>query len=153
MSVTLSSRLVLTVLLLAATAWSQQTQTTDKKAPPADPCDSAQTQMEISNCQDTQARKSEVKLAGLYRQIQKAAQARMAEREGVLKSHEATVLEKLKTAQLAWTHYRDAQCDAAEQQFEGGTIAPSVGAGCRRTLAEQRIKELHDTYASYLLPQ
>ncbi|MFZ0821571.1 MAG: lysozyme inhibitor LprI family protein [Candidatus Acidiferrales bacterium] len=61
-------------------------------------------------------------------------------------------LEYLKSAQLAWTHYRDAECGAQTQQNEGGSTGPSILAGCKKELADRREDDLQMTYAIYLLP-
>lgn len=143
-------RLTGTALFLATLVWSQQAP--DKKpAAPPDPCASAQSQMEITNCWEDQAQKANTRLAALYQKVQTAIKAKMAEEEGPLKGYREQALTKLRAAQLAWTHYRDAQCDAEEQQYEGGTVAPSVHAGCLKELADQRIGALQKTYAIYLL--
>ena len=136
------------ILFLASSVWSQQP--SDTKKPPADPCASAQSQMEITECWGKLANKAESDLTALYQKILKAVQARIAAEDTQLKGYEERALAKLKIAQVAWTHYRDAQCDAAGQQYEGGTIEPSVESGCHKELADQRMKELHDTYAIYL---
>ena len=106
--------------------------------------------MEITECWGNLARKAEADLTALYQKIQKAIQAKIAGGDTQFKGYEERALAKLKAAQLAWTHYRDAQCDAAEQQYEGGTIAPSIDSGCHKELADQRMKELKNTYAIYL---
>lgn len=146
----LSSLRLVGVLFLVIAAWPQQTGDKKKSEPP-DPCAAAESQMEITQCWSNLARKAEADLTTLYQQIQKAIQARISQ-DAQLRGYEERALIKLRAAQLAWTHYRDAQCDAAEQQFEGGTIAPSVAAGCHKSLADQRVKELNDTYAIYLKP-
>ena len=139
---------LIAVLCLATAVWSQQPP--DSKKPPADPCAAAQSQMEITECWGKLANKAETDLTTLYQKIQKAVQARIASEDSQLKGYEQRALAKLNAAQLAWTHYRDAQCDAAGQQYEGGTIEPSVESGCHKELADQRMKELRDTYAIYL---
>ena len=142
-------RLLAAVLCLASAAWSQQP--SDTRKPPADPCAAAQSQMEITNCWENLAQKADGRLNILYQKIQKAIQAKAAEDDVALKGYRGRALTKLKAAELAWVHYRDAQCDAAEQQNEGGTIAPSIHAGCVKDLTDQRIAELQKTYAIYLL--
>ncbi|HEY6251290.1 MAG TPA: lysozyme inhibitor LprI family protein [Candidatus Angelobacter sp.] len=149
----ISLRLIAAVLFLMAIAWPQQPADNKKPAPPADPCAGAQSQMEITNCWEKLASKADADLAALYQKTQKAIRAQMAEDDASMKTYRQGALEKLRSAQLAWTHYRDAQCAAAEQQFEGGSIAPSIVAGCHKELAEQRMKDLHDTYAIYLKAQ
>lgn len=123
-----------------------------KPAEPPDPCAKATTQMEITNCWEDQAQKSEAQLTALYQKIQKAIQAKMAAEDGYMKEYRGRALEKLKAAQLAWSRYRDAQCAAEDQQYERGTIAPSIHAGCMKDLADRRAEELKKTYAIYLRP-
>ncbi|HEY6351304.1 MAG TPA: lysozyme inhibitor LprI family protein [Candidatus Angelobacter sp.] len=145
-----SLRLIAFVLFLTASACPQQA--ADQKKPTvAGPCDNANTQMEITNCWEKLANKADADLAALDQKVQKAIRAKMAEDDASMKSYRQGALDKLRAAQLAWTHYRDAQCAAAEQQYEGGTIAPSIVAGCHKDLAERRMKDLRDTYAIYLL--
>ena len=147
-----SLRLTAAVVFFLAAALSQQPNN-KKPAPPPGPCDAAQTQMEITNCFEDLAQKADARLNALYQKLQKSIRVKMAEDDTTLKGYRSRALEKLKAAELAWVHYRDAQCDAAEQQSEGGTIAPSIHAGCVKDLTELRITELQKTYAIYLLSQ
>lgn len=147
-----SLRLIAIFLSLTATAFSQQPSTNQKPAEPPDPCAKATTQMEITSCLELEAQKSEAQLTTLYQKIQKAIRAKMAAEDGYMKEYRGRALEKLRAAQLAWRRYRDAQCGAEEQQNEGGTIAPSIHAGCMKDLADRRLDELQKTYAIYLHP-
>src|SRR5215469_6779588 len=142
-------RLLAAILCLATAALSQQPDNKKATRPPG-PCDAAQTQMEITNCWEDLAQKADGRLNILYQRIQKAIQAKAAQDDVALKGYRGRALTKLKAAELAWVHYRDAQCDAAEQQNEGGTIAPSIHAGCVKDLSDQRTDELQKTYAIYL---
>jgi uncharacterized protein YecT (DUF1311 family) len=139
----------LVTLLLAAAARSQEL--SDKKpAPPPDPCPASTTEMERTQCWEQLAAKAQADLTALYRQLEGRIRARIAkEQQSQLKTYRETVLQKLKAAQLAWSRYRDGECDAREQQFEGGTIAPSVHAGCVKELSERRMADLQKTYAIY----
>jgi uncharacterized protein YecT (DUF1311 family) len=76
--------------------------------------------------------------------------AKIVKEQSPLKSYQETALQRLKAAQLAWDRYRDAECDAREQQFEGGSIAPSVRSGCVKELSDRRAEDLKKTYAIYL---
>lgn len=116
-----------------------------------DPCPKATTDMERTNCWLDLATKANARLAAFYQKVQKAIKAHQDQQPPEFRGSDELGLEKLKSTQLAWTRYRDSQCDAVEQRYEGGTIAPSIRAGCQRDLAEQRIEELHQTYASYLV--
>jgi len=138
------------VLFMMAVAWPQQA--SDKKpAKQPDLCPNAKTTVEINACLGDLAHKADANLNALYQKIQKAIRAKITEEKGgPLEGYQQRALEKLKAAELAWIHYRAAQCDAAEQQFEGGTISTSVRLGCMKDLAEQRADDLQKTYAIYL---
>ena len=51
------------------------------------------------------------------------------------------------TAETAWHTYRDLACKAAGDEYEGGTIRPSIEMGCRLTLTRHHIDELWDVYS------
>jgi uncharacterized protein YecT (DUF1311 family) len=53
---------------------------------------------------------------------------------------------RLRKAQRAWLAYRDTHCDADQQRYSGGSIAPVVFAQCRLTLTQRRSKEIEETY-------
>jgi len=116
-----------------------------------DPCSNATTDMARTNCWLDIASQTNIRLAAYYQKVEKAIKTHLAQQPPSFQGYDERALEKLKAAQLVWTHYRDSQCAAAEQQNEGGTIAPSIHAVCERDLAEQRMEELHQTYARYLL--
>jgi uncharacterized protein YecT (DUF1311 family) len=59
---------------------------------------------------------------------------------------DTTAIVNLKDAQAAWVKYRDLQCSAAGQQFEGGTVEPVIIARCMATTTRHRIEEIEDTY-------
>lgn len=136
-------------LFLAAAAWPLQT--ADKKpAPPVDPCPAATTDTARTQCWEDLGLKAGANLTALYQKLQKLMRDQIAkETVPQPKEHEETAPAKLKAAQLAFARYRDAQCDADEQQYEGGTIAPSIRAGRVKHLSEQRMEELQKTYAIY----
>jgi len=139
------------VLFMMAVAWPQQPSNNKKPSAPPNDCPNANTTVEINNCLGDLAHKADTNLNTLYQKIQKAIRAKIAEdKGGPLEGYEQRALEKLKAAELAWIHYREAQCDAAEQQFEGGTISTSVRLGCMKDLTEQRTDDLQKTYAIYL---
>jgi uncharacterized protein YecT (DUF1311 family) len=145
-------RLAGIALVVVAVGWSQQTAEKKKTASP-DLCPGAQTQMDITNCWENLAQKADANLNVVYQKVQKAIRAKIAQEQGPLKGYQERALEKLKAAELAWIHYREIECAAQEQQNEGGTIAPSIHAGCMKELADRRADDLQKTYAIYLLPQ
>jgi uncharacterized protein YecT (DUF1311 family) len=52
----------------------------------------------------------------------------------------------LLTAQEAWLRYRDAECKAVADQFEGGSMQPMQFSSCMYELTLARIRELNDDY-------
>ena len=141
------------LLSFAAPARAQQAPPEKKSPPPADPCAAAQSQEERNVCWEDLAHRADAQLTALYRAITAAMRRRAGEREGVLKTHETTALVKLRAAERAWDRYRDLQCQADEQQYEGGLISPSIAAVCLKSVTERRTEELKKTYAVYLLPE
>jgi uncharacterized protein YecT (DUF1311 family) len=55
-----------------------------------------------------------------------------------------TAIEDLKNTERPWIRYRDSQCDAAEQQIDGGSMASMVGAICLTEVTNHRTDELKD---------
>jgi uncharacterized protein YecT (DUF1311 family) len=55
-------------------------------------------------------------------------------------------IEELKSAQAAWVKYRDLQCRAAGQQYQGGTIQPLVVNQCLILVTMHRIEEIQQAY-------
>jgi uncharacterized protein YecT (DUF1311 family) len=50
-------------------------------------------------------------------------------------------------AEAAWSSYRDLACKAAGDQYEGGTIRPSIEMGCRITVTRHHVDELWVIYS------
>ncbi|NEP56424.1 MAG: DUF1311 domain-containing protein [Symploca sp. SIO2G7] len=94
-------------------------------------CDNAQTQSEINACAGLQAQAADKKLNQVYQQLQ-------AEIKGSPQS------QRLIEAQQQWIKFRDADCEYAKGQYEGGTIVPTISAGCITRLTQQRTKDLEE---------
>jgi uncharacterized protein YecT (DUF1311 family) len=52
----------------------------------------------------------------------------------------------LKQVERAWISYRDLQCKAAVQDYEGGSIESAIKLDCLTTLTEHRIAEMKSIY-------
>lgn len=141
-------RLTMVSLCLVLFGWPQQP--ADSKKPTDFPCSKATTTLETNECLANLEHEADADLNALYQKIEKLIRARISQEQTPLKAYQERSLAKLKAAEVAWIHYRDAQCDAAEQQFEGGTISTSVRLGCLKDLTDQRTRELQHTYAIYL---
>lgn len=91
-------------------------------------CSSAQTQLEINTCLSEAAAASDRQMNQIYQTL----------------STNSTPTERrlLRTAQRAWTQFRDRNCAYAAAQYEGGSIAPSIYSSCLDRVTQQRITEL-----------
>jgi uncharacterized protein YecT (DUF1311 family) len=59
---------------------------------------------------------------------------------------DARAIGSLRDAQAAWVKYRDLQCSAAGQQFQAGSIEPTIIARCMSITTRHRIEEIQDAY-------
>lgn len=115
------------------------------------PCDEKTiSQRQMADCADFQSKQADAHLNKVYR---KALQymtddLTRARRQGDKDqaSYEETAISSLKAAERAWISYRDVQCKAAAQQFEGGTIASMIYSQCLTTLTQHRIADLKSIY-------
>ena len=60
--------------------------------------------------------------------------------------YEETAITSLKEAERTWLSYRDIQCKAAAQQYEGGSMAPMIYSQCLTKLTEHRTADLKSIY-------
>ena len=118
------NRLFLMVVLVA----SMVSQVTAQQGPKKNPCDNAQTQMEMSDCAAKEFREADQKLNKLYGELASKL--------------EPERLAKLKEAERAWIKFRDADCDFQSYLNKGGTIYPMVYNGCLTDNINNRIKQL-----------
>lgn len=121
------STLVCSVLLSLTAAISCAAQ--EQKKP--DPCEDAQTTVEMRDCAGKEYEAADAELNKVYRQLMSKL-----DDEG----HKMA----LKEAQLAWIKYRDANCDFESYLNRGGTIYPIVNAGCRTGMTVNRTRELQE---------
>ena len=96
-----------------------------------DPCNNAQTQVEMNECQAREYKKADAALNAVYKQLMAKI-----EDEG-----ERTAL---KNAQLAWIKFRDSDCEFESYINKGGTMYPMIYDGCMMTLTQQRTKQLRE---------
>lgn len=61
-------------------------------------------------------------------------------------NYEATAIASLKEAERTWISYRNIQCKAAAQQYEGGSMAPMIYSQCLTTLTEHRTADIKGIY-------
>src|SRR5215470_12806757 len=60
--------------------------------------------------------------------------------------YEKTAIASQKQAERTWVSYRDIQCKAAAQQYEGGSMAPMIYSQCLTKLTEHRTADLKSIY-------
>jgi len=115
-----------------------------------DPCEANAATVDFDTCYAQQQRVADDDLNHLYRNAIQAFEADIADAhkrsdQGQL-SYDSTALFDLKAAQGEWTKYRDLECRAAGQQFQGGSIQPIVINKCLILVTHHRIDELRAAY-------
>ena len=113
---------VIAVLLVLAT--SNTTAQEQKK----DPCADAQSQLEMNMCWGNQYKAADSRLNAVYREF-----------TSKLNPEETA---QLRTAQLAWIKFRDANCEFVADQYKGGSIRPMIAAMCLADVTNARTSEL-----------
>lgn len=150
---TTKSKVAIMSVFFVVSLGSAQKKSPAKKSV-VDPCAKAETQFEMNQCTAERYRRSDKRLNEVYDRIsnslQKDLQFAQTRKDENQVKYNTTILDNLKSAQRAWLVYRDLHCSAAKQIYEGGTIAPTIHAGCLQQVTDHRIKELRDTYESDL---
>jgi uncharacterized protein YecT (DUF1311 family) len=119
--------LFLTVLLMSAGSVSAQHMNANDA-----PCRTAGSGFEETQCFVSEAKAADRELNAFYAQIRK-----------VLAPVDQN---KLQSAQRLWVQFRDANCAAERDLYEGGSAASMVYAACFAADARQRTAELHTMY-------
>lgn len=119
-------------------------------AQPVDPCLPTLGQPDSDACYAAAFKSADEDLNHLYRAALVALGKDLDDAQSKSdKDHAAfdtTALADLKEAQAAWVKYRDLQCAAAGQQFQGGTIESTIVARCMTITTRHRIEEIEDAY-------
>jgi uncharacterized protein YecT (DUF1311 family) len=96
----------------------------------ADPCPEARTQADLNVCADSKYTKADAELNRVYQELMRASGGRD---------------QKLKSAQLAWLKFRDAQCDYEASFNEGGSMQPMTYSFCLADVTKARTKQLRES--------
>ena len=120
-------------------------------APSPNPCDEQPpSQRQMDACARFQYRQADARLHKVY---QKAMEYMTNDQSRAEKNndqhqvqYEKAAVENLKQAERAWLSYRDIQCKAAGQQYEGGSMRPMIESQCLSALTEHRIADLKSVY-------
>lgn len=116
-----SSIILIVALLLSSISIAGQ-------KPKDDPCPNAQSQLEMNMCWGNQYKAADAQLNAAYREF-----------NSKLNPEETA---QLKTAQLAWIKFRDANCEFVADAYKGGSIRPMIAAMCLADVTNARTSEL-----------
>ncbi len=115
-----------------------------------DPCEANASTVNFDTCYADLSRTTDQILNTLYRNAILAFEADVADAhkrsDQSQLSYDSTALFDLKAAQDQWAKYRDLQCRAAGQQFQGGNIQPIVINKCLILVTHHRIDEIRAAY-------
>jgi uncharacterized protein YecT (DUF1311 family) len=126
----------------------------NRPVPPArnqdGPCDKAVSQMALNQCSGEQYRKSDARLNAVYAKALTVMgydldDAR-AHNNKQKETYERTAINKLKAAEKVWIQYRDLHCDAASQQYAGGSMRSMVESDCLKRTTDHRIEDIKQAY-------
>jgi uncharacterized protein YecT (DUF1311 family) len=147
----LKSLLAIGFLVIVASANStQQGAKTEQNAGQGNPCDAANTQMEMNQCSAEEYTKADVHLnlvyTNLIRSLRKDSGHAQQQSGGAERKPETPAVEKLKAVQRQWIRYRDLHCSAVRAQYETGTVSPMMWNTCMTETTNHRIAELKHGY-------
>ena len=104
----------------------------------------------MDRCADFQFKQADARLNRVYRSALKYMTDDLAQAhergDKTQIQYEQTAMSSLKEAERAWLSYRDIQCKAAGQQYEGGSMAHMIYSQCLATLTQHRIADLKSVY-------
>lgn len=95
-------------------------------------CEEKRTTLDISQCLGTALKRADTELNRSYQQA--------------LKNLNMADGERLRIAQRAWAAYRDAQCKAEFELWDGGTGGQIALPQCMLKLTKRRTTEIKETY-------
>lgn len=101
-------------------------------------CDNPVTQADMNSCAADSAAVADKALNAQYKKTKAAATAFDKQMDG----SGASAVEMLTAAQKAWIPFRDATCNIQRAISGGGSIEPTLVAGCLETETRKRTKEL-----------
>lgn len=103
-------------------------------------CPKAQSTLDINECYSAEVTTTDTN----YTKLIRALGALLRSGDG---SKAAPARIPFDDAETAWHSYREMACKAAGDQYEGGTIRPSIEMGCSLTLTRHHIDELWVLYS------
>jgi uncharacterized protein YecT (DUF1311 family) len=127
MKVILHFGISLTVMLLAIAAHGQHMNESDS------PCAKVVVTSDLTKCLADARDRADANLNSVYKEIRGRV--------------EGADIENLTKTQRLWIQYRDANCSAERDLYEGGTAKYPVYFACLESLTRGRTRELQVTYA------
>jgi uncharacterized protein YecT (DUF1311 family) len=104
----------------------------------------------MDDCADFHYKQADAHLNKVYRKAVEYMNDDLvrAQKQGDQKQmrYEETAMASLKEAERTWISYRDIQCKAAAQQYEGGSMAPMIYSQCLTALSKHRTADLKSIY-------
>jgi uncharacterized protein YecT (DUF1311 family) len=138
------------IVLLLINAGSARQTPMPPTASQEGPCDKAMSQTEMNLCSGEEYRRAGARLNAVYAKALALMGHDLDEARGRndkrQEAYEQTAIDKLKAAERAWIQYRDLHCDAAGQQYEGGSMRPMVVSDCLKQTTDHRIEEIKQAY-------
>lgn len=114
----------------------------------ADDCTSPQTNMQMQDCAGRDYKAADAELNEAYGDVMKKLEA-MDAQLATKDQPDWGLAHALRTAQRAWIHFRDGQCDWEGTFFKGGTMQPLIRTTCLTELTRARTAQLRQTWKSY----
>ncbi len=104
-------------------------------------CSNPMTQTEMTICSYEEFKIADAELNTTYQNILK--------RYVEYNEYNPNIVIKLREAQKAWIIYRDKQCDAEGEIYNGGSMQPMIINGCATSLTNAQIEILNTIDPSY----
>lgn len=101
---------------------------------PSAPCNKPSTTVDEYNCFARSYKEADANLNNYYSQVVNVLHARPSD------------LARLRTAELAWIKFRDADCAAEKGLYGNGTGGPVTYMACMTAQTRTRTKDLHTIY-------
>jgi uncharacterized protein YecT (DUF1311 family) len=115
-----------------------------------DPCLATLGQPDSDACYAAEFKSADQDLNHMYRgalvALEKDLDDAQAKADNGHAAFDTTAIADLKDAQAAWVKYRDLHCAAAGQQFQGGTIEPTIVSRCMTVTTRHRIEDIQEAY-------
>jgi uncharacterized protein YecT (DUF1311 family) len=138
LKVAAAASLVSAIAILSSSQRAAAQYMGDSSGPTA--CVNAHSNTDTGLCFQRMSEEADRKLNQVYNEIQHELEA----------EHRQKVADYLRIAQKRWIAFRDANCDAAQEMYKGGTAGPVNGAACVEATTRHRTEELEMEYGIFL---